>query len=639
MQLTAEVHSLKSGRSASFIHLCLISAFIVTAYYPALHTPFILDDLPNIVLNRAVQPGTVTGILDAVNSLESGSRPLVMMTFAANFLFGGLHVAGYHWVNLVIHIGNSVILYFCIVSIISVVSPRLNKSFGENEIRKLAFWSVLLWALNPVQHQAVTYIIQRMTSLATLFYLSGILVYLKYRVGRLSLIWFYCSIGIFFTAGMACKEIVITLPVCLLMMDFYLIKPDRPVNSKWIMLVLGVTAVISYIYLQGALPDFFQRFPNRYFSPYQRMLTEPRVLWHYVSLLMLPLPGRMHLELDFTASHSLLQPATTLLSLLATLAALVLSVLFRHRYPILAFAIMFYFLASSVEASFLNLGLAYLHRLYLPSLFIFAGLLSCLPDTLRKHMGPVLILVAASYAYGTQQRNEDWQNSAGLWQMDYKDNSNPRLSVVNRGNSLVESGRYDDAINLIKPRLNGLTGEVRTTSLYTLALAYYYKGDYQTALSGFESISADYREYDLVLFYQGLVLLNMKRDAGQQVSRLSKDYRDKPYSAILTAEQLRRAGSYESAVALLEKVKTEYTQLNVVELNLVRAYLANVYLDMKQYPRAYALYLEIVRVDPDAYFAWQQIYAMQVSAGDLENARVIKAMLKSRGVTVPDDTH
>ena len=73
---------------------------------------------------------------------------------------------------------------------------------------------------------------------------------------------------------------------------------------------------------------------------------------------------------------------------------------------------------------------------------------------------------------------------------------------------------------------------------------------------------------------------------------------------------------------------------NMDELNLTRGYLANVYLQIKQFDKAYKLYNEIISADSHAYFAWKQIYAMQVSAGDLKHANIIKAMLESKGIAV-----
>jgi tetratricopeptide (TPR) repeat protein len=179
-----------------------------------------------------------------------------------------------------------------------------------------------------------------------------------------------------------------------------------------------------------------------------------------------------------------------------------------------------------------------------------------------------------------------------------------------------------------------LTGVDKSFCLQTLAQAHYYKGEFSVARDYLGRIAGDYGDYDEVLFYQGLSVLNLGLDPGPQVEKLRRDYPDKPYAGILAAEKSRLAGAYPEALAVLEDTWAAGSRLNAVEENLVRAYRANVYLDMQQYDSAYDLYHEIITVDPDAWFAWQQIYAMQVAAGDLDNAQAIRDMLVSRGVVV-----
>lgn len=619
-------------------HICLLGLFVIVAYYPALHTPFVFDDLPNIVANSYVHPVNFNEIFNAVHSTVSGTRPLAMLTFALNYWNGGLNVSGYHLFNLVVHIANAVLLYFCIVALCTIPGIRLNRITDWRMLRSLAFWGAMLWALNPVQHQAVTYIVQRMTSLATLFYLLGMLSFLKYRTGRLSGKLTFILITLCYVAGMACKEIVVTMPVCLLLMDRILVRPERQLQIKWIVATVCCVIVICALYIHGQLPDLFRKFPNRDFSPYERLLTEPRVLWHYLSLLALPFPGRLHLDYNFEISRSLTSPVTTLPAIAATAIAIAGAWLLRHRWPILSFAIIFFFLTASVEASFLNLEIAFIHRIYLPSLFLFAGLLSSFPANLYRYMGPAVILIIALFTYGTMQRNYEWQTTARLWQTDYARNASPGRSIINGSKGLLALGHYQQVIATLEPIADNFSGKGRFLALDTLALAHFYMGDYSKALDEFERIDDYYKDFDQVLFYKGLSWLGLHRDTEVEVikSRLKELFPDKPYRSILTAEQERRRGRYEEAVDVLEKTlqDTDRTK-NMDELNLVRAYLANAYLEIKQFDKAYSLYNEIIADDSNAYFAWKQIYAMQVSAGDLKHAKVIKAMLESKGVAVP----
>ena len=637
MRFTQPFRVLDSLPATQVGHICLLFMFVIMAYYPAMHTPFVFDDLPNIVTNGYVHPSAFNEIFNAIHSKASGSRPLAMFSFAVNYWSSGLNVFGYHLFNLAIHIANALVLYFCIVVMCSIPGSCTGGDLDGRRLRNLAFWGAMLWALNPVQHQAVTYIVQRMTSLATLFYLLGILSYLKFRTDRLPGKLALVLISLCFAAGMACKEIVITMPLCLLLMDRTLIRSEQRLHAKWIAVAFCLVVVISVIYIHGRLPDFFEKYPNRDFSPYERLLTEPRVLWHYLSLLALPLPGRLHLDYNFEISRSLISPISTLLGIVATIATLVGAWLLRHRWPLLSFAVIFFFLAASVEASFLNLEIAFIHRIYLPSLFLFPGLLSCFPLKLNKYLGPAVIAVFSLYTYGTMQRNYEWQTTARLWQADYARHASPGRSIINGSKGLLALGRYRQVIATLEPIVADFHGEGRFLALNTLALSYFYLGDYAKALTDFERMDDYYKEFDQVLFYKGLACLGLGKDSEVEdiKARLQELFPNKPYRSILIAEQERRNGRYDEAIGVLENTIHNMDQNNLDELNLAKAYLANAYLEIKQFDKAYKLYNEIILADSDAYFAWKQIYAMQVSAGDLKHANVIKAMLESKGVAVP----
>ena len=637
MRFTQPFRIFDSLPVAQAVQLCLLGVFIIVAYYPALHTPFVFDDIPNIVMNGSVHTPVFNEILNAFHSNVSGSRPLAMLTFAVNYWIGDLNVYSYHLFNLGVHIVNAVMLYFCIVAMCSIPGSHVGEDMDGRVLRNLAFWGAMLWALNPVQHQAVTYIVQRMTSLATLFYLLGILSYLKFRGNRLSGNLACILISLCFVAGMACKEIVITMPICLILMDRILIRPGQQLHVKWTAALICSVIVVSAVYIHGRLPDFFEKYPNRDFSPYERLLTEPRVLWHYLSLLILPLPDRLHLDYYYKISHSLISPFTTLLAIIATLAVLTSAWIQRRRWPLLSFAIIFFFLAASVEASFLNLEIAFIHRIYLPSLFVFPALLMCFPLRLNKYLGPAVIVIFSLFTYGTMQRNYEWQTTARLWQADYDRHASPDRSIINGSKGLMELGRYQEAIARLEPISDKFSGKDKFLALYILALSHFFMDDYTKAIADFERMDDYYKKVDQVLFYEGLAYLNLHRDKEVEVieARLYELFPHRPYRSILIAEQERRNGSYKEAISVLEQAIHNMDQNDMDELNLTKGYLANAYLQIKQFDKAYKIYNEIISADSHAYFAWKQIYAMQVAAGDLKHAKVIKAMLESKGVDLP----
>jgi hypothetical protein len=113
--------------------------------------------------------------------------------------------------------------------------------------------------------------------------------------------------------------------------------------------------------------ELVEGYKIRDFTLGERLLTQSRVVLYYLSLLVYPHPSRLNLDYDFPVSHSLLDPPTTLISLLAIAALLVLSVWKARESRLLSFSILWYFGNLAIESSIFPLEMVYEHRLYLPS--------------------------------------------------------------------------------------------------------------------------------------------------------------------------------------------------------------------------------------------------------------------------------
>ncbi len=166
-------------------------------------------------------------------------------------------------------------------------------------------------------------------------------------------------------------------------------------------------------------------YDERPFSLLERLMTQPRIILMYISQLFFPLPHRLSIAHDVTLSVSLFEPWTTLPALVIVIGSIALAFKNANRYPLLTFAILFYFLNHVVESSVLPLELVFEHRNYLPSMFIFlplaAGLLT-LFDRLRHHSGfyyataiGIIILVVVGFGLGTYTRNKAWATPQTLW--------------------------------------------------------------------------------------------------------------------------------------------------------------------------------------------------------------------------------
>ena len=158
----------------SIIVAGILLVLVFGAYSNTFHSSWQLDDYPTIVHNsrlhlKDLSPHAIaTTFYSRPATLGNVYRPVSCLSLALNWYVGGRQVAGYHFVNICIHFLTAFFLYLTIFNLCR--SPRLAKNNSRHGFA-VAVLAAVLWALNPVQTQAVTYIVQRLHSLAALFFL------------------------------------------------------------------------------------------------------------------------------------------------------------------------------------------------------------------------------------------------------------------------------------------------------------------------------------------------------------------------------------------------------------------------------------------------------------------------------------
>lgn len=459
---------------------CLaIAIFIllgVLIYANTIESPFYFDDEPNIIKNRHIRLTKLTleNLVNAGFKSPCARRPVVNISFALNYYVHQYDVKGYHIVNLFIHILNATLLYLLFLKTLSSFSRKGCCSTYNNctieEIRILAFFATLLWMVHPVQTQSVTYIVQRMNSMAALFYLLSLLLYyhgrssmMRYRTHptskakqtRFSPMVIVSFIGAFFSGMLAIgsKEIAATLPVFIGLFEWYFFSA----TGKWhfkrkafigIFIFVAMVMVI-FIYLgktpwQGILAGYNQRD----FSLGQRLLTQSRVIVFYITLLTFPYPSRLNLTHDFPLSDSLIAPLTTLPSILAIVGLIAIGVYGRRKSMLISFAVFWFLGHLVIESSFIPLEIIFEHRLYLPSMLF--GLIIVL--YVRRMIPSVrirytcLTIMVSVLALWTYQRNAVWQDDIHLWQDCVKKAPRTPRGYTNLGNAYLNHKHFNKAI-------------------------------------------------------------------------------------------------------------------------------------------------------------------------------------------------
>lgn len=442
-----------SGNIGVIKHAFAFAAFLligILLYGHTLNVPFYLDDSIN-VRDRLYAMKALSFHELTKASFESFAlrRPLANLSFALNYYFHGLQPAGYHVVNIAIHILNGALLYLLIFKTLTL--PGHRDRFKAPA--RVAFFAALLWFVNPMQTQAVTYVIQRMTGMAALFFLGALMLYVYGRLSRrgLNRIVLFSASVLCWVLAMACKEIAVTLPGVIYIYEWFFFQN---LNLAWLkrtsfIILAGFAGMLGAIYLfyhYTPLNFLTEVWQSRGFTALERFLTEGRVIFFYLSLLAYPDPGRLSLNHDFSVSRSLFNPATTLLSFAGLAALLVLTILIMKRHRIVAFSIAWFLSNVAIEALAADLELIFEHRVYLPSMLLFLPFVwLCFRQNNSKLAISLMSVVILVFSFWTYQRNALWNDPVSFWQEAVAKSPNHYRGYASLGTSYLGAKAYEPA--------------------------------------------------------------------------------------------------------------------------------------------------------------------------------------------------
>ncbi len=422
----------KIGAGLASVLLAAILVAVTICYWPGLKGPYVLDDEINITSNNAIaitqlDPVSMAGALSANGGGPLG-RPLASLSFALNHYFVGAFVpsTAFKATNLVIHLFNIILVFFlaCYLS----RTPALRTNAGQGLVTGLL--CAAFWGLHPINVSSVLYVVQRMNSLAALFVLAGLLAFVHGRMmlaqNRSKALAFMYGGVIGGTAlGITAKENALLLPLFALTIELFLFHERDEVTRRarivFFLLVLILPALIAFGYLL-VHPEFLVgSYKYRTFTLAERLLTEARVLWYYVYLLVAPNVRAFGLfHDDIAVSTSLLDPPTTLIAVVGWTAALATWGVAR-RLPLVAFAIAWYLAGHLLESTIFGLEITFEHRNYLPGIgVVFAlsnGIARWITAPLpRQRIGAGILAVVAVALVALSNRivSENWKDIESL---------------------------------------------------------------------------------------------------------------------------------------------------------------------------------------------------------------------------------
>ena len=486
------------------LYILLIMIVGLIAYSNTFQIPFHFDDKPNITENSLIknaryfiEPSEYCSRISQLSDKQYmchlfNMRYIGYLTFGINYQLGGLNVIGYHVFNFSIHLINALLVYLLVV--FTFETPFLKTSKLKDYSKHVALFSSLLFISHPVQTQAVTYIVQRFASLATMFYMSSVVLYAKWRLAQENVslriqnpgkkqshfnppcMPFYVLSLISAVLAMKTKEIAFTLPVMIIVYEVIFFQGKIKKRILYLIPFFLTMAIIplSLLGMNERIEDLLADMSETTkvatnMSRWDYLFTEMRVIVTYIRLIFFPV--NQNLDYDYPIYHSFFRPEV-FLSVLFLLSIGILGVYFLYRYRdtfpytrLISFGIFWFFITLSVESSIIPIvDVIFEHRVYLPSAGAFIAVTTTVfwaAEALKRRWNRVGGVVIATFLIvvvvltgTTYARNTVWQDDIRLWEDVVSKSPNKARAYYSLGYAYKKRMQIDRAIAMYARTIN-----------------------------------------------------------------------------------------------------------------------------------------------------------------------------------------
>ncbi|HET6516492.1 MAG TPA: tetratricopeptide repeat protein [Thermodesulfovibrionales bacterium] len=526
-----------------FFAIALVFISLCIAYSNSLNGTWAMDDF---YVNRAF------GIHDIHDIV--GFRKVTYITFLLNHYVAPFTPANLRLFNIFIHFLNALFLYVLAYKTILLSlrvrgetlkgTERGEGNGGDSLQGRLAFsvaaLSSIVFALHPININAVSYIVQRAASLAALFVLLSLLCYLWATLSRRTgvALLLYALSGFMIVSGILSKEnAVMAVPLIMLYDYIFLSNFDRKVFLKRFAIICGIGGVaiglssyfMKFHFTVGQIIGFLMN-PNQplketgwmavdvYWTPIQHILTEFRVISRYIALILFPLPQFFVFDWwGFPVSKGLTEPITTVASMILLMALTILAIVRMKRYPLLSFGVLWYLIALSLE-SFVALGsdLYFEHRNYLPVSGLFIGIFGQIFVSWKKTFSDktlwtMMVVLAMILGSLTFSRNTVWKDSLSLWQDSLRKAPSNVRAMMAVGNAYLKVPDFAKAKKYyneaVRTSIENRWLSSFNAAVFRLGMAYLFEKNLAEARKLIDSAKAQIDSYNLRIlegFYKAL---------------------------------------------------------------------------------------------------------------------------------------
>ncbi|MFC1592410.1 tetratricopeptide repeat protein [Candidatus Omnitrophota bacterium] len=643
-----------NSNNKDLIAVILICLAVFGAYINTLPNSFVFDDRHMIVDNAFIKnpaylPAFFNGEITSEPIAKGMYRPVLMLSFAFNYLTGGLKPYGYHIINILLHFLNACFLYF----LLKIFLKDLNFNF------RLGL--ALMFCLHPVNTEAVAYISSRSDLLSSLFVISGIYAYAVFRNSHRALPYLW-SILLYILALLS-KETGIVALGLIVAYEFIFTPPvNTPSLSKnpptgftkknlsklkpVIFLILPfVLITLAYFILRKSLFGVMAVNPQAVLS--SRSLSANILIQAVVSLFYIYayfFPFNLCIDHNFLLINASAGP-WGLVSLAIVIALIAACLFFKKRIvPLISFSCLWYFICLSPKFyARLNLVAAE-HQAYLALFalyFIFAYLLLKIQNikqapldsehlTGQANQGKLakylylrylLFFILGLFFVLTITRNFQWRNEYTLWKAAYKISPQSGIASGALGLSMQNQGFSQEAEGLLHDSADfAATGNSRAASFLNLATFYALQGEPEKGLEVLKKNKDYLLKFHAGGFYKSLGFVNMlmgrKQEASQAWEQILKvSAHNAKVKALLGILYLEQFLDKQKAKQYFQEAIADDPDVILARLGLA------VILEEEDTTAAITEYEEIIKRQPGnfiAYFHLGLIYAKTLLSPEAE---------------------
>ncbi|MDD5569524.1 MAG: tetratricopeptide repeat protein [Bacteroidales bacterium] len=445
----ASKQQIKPKRNATgFNKFILPLAVVVLAtffsFYPSLKNDFTNWDDPTYLLENPIFLNMQKNFNNIFTSFISCNyHPLTMLSFAMEYKLCDyvFKPEVFHATNVILHLINTLLVFWFIFLL-------------SNKKIEVAFIVSLFFGIHPMHVESVTWIAERKDVLYTMFYLLALITYIKYLKSDERKILKLILVFIFFALSVLAKAVAVTLPVVMLLLDYYY---QRKLTLKLILEkipFLLFSGIMGFIAVEAQKTDAIAKFGV--FTLLQRFEFASYGFFAYIYKLFIPVNLSAFYPYPTIVNGGL--PLIYNISLGALPVLIVLVFLSLKRTRIIAFGFLFYLITIALVLQFVSVGAAitadrYAYLPYIGLLFMIGMGYSWFhnnPIPLFRNLKYVFIILilgsACIFSYLTNQRAKIWKNTDTLWTDVLNKYWFIEVAHKNRGNYYAQKGMYAEAL-------------------------------------------------------------------------------------------------------------------------------------------------------------------------------------------------